>query len=96
MTLSPIVHRLEQEIATLSFEEKLWLLAQIAQQVQPPLPSLDLVQNLREKASDEAESIIVDGRIQREDGVLMIVGAIQENADVLDEIWKERIQELMG
>jgi len=34
-TLSPIVQKLEREIAALSFDEKLWLLAQIAQQIQP-------------------------------------------------------------
>jgi hypothetical protein len=34
-TRSAVVRKLEREIAFLPFEEKLWLLAQIAQQIQP-------------------------------------------------------------
>jgi hypothetical protein len=46
LPLSPNIHKLEREIAALSFEEKLWLLAQIAQQVQPSLAAQLPVENL--------------------------------------------------
>jgi hypothetical protein len=45
LPLSPNIHKLEREIAALSFEEKLWLLAQIAQQVQPSLAAQLPVEN---------------------------------------------------
>jgi len=60
-TLSPIVQKLEREIAALSFEEKLWLLAQIAQQIQPKSRRKNLV-DLDAELLDMAN----DPEIQRE------------------------------
>jgi hypothetical protein len=52
-TPSLALHRLEREISELSTGDKLWLLAQIAQQLQPPKPSLSsLEQTLMEMAND--------------------------------------------
>jgi hypothetical protein len=95
--VSAIVHRLEQEIASLSFEEKLWLLTQIAQQIQPSFSRANPLED-REESPSQAESpqsAITDG-LQRQDGVLMIIGSVQGNPDTLNEIREERMQELMG
>ena len=55
MVTSPslVRHRLEREISDLPTADKLWLLAQIAQQLQPPNPKiLSLEQTLMEMAND--------------------------------------------
>ncbi len=50
---SPVLHRLEREIFDLPTADKLWLLAQIAQQLQPPNPKTSsLEQTLMEMAND--------------------------------------------
>ncbi len=52
-TPSLVLHRLEREIFDLSTTDKLWLLAQIAQQLQPPNPEISsLEQTLIEMAND--------------------------------------------
>jgi hypothetical protein len=94
---SSIVHRLEQEIATLSFEEKLWLLTQIAQQIQPSFSKTNLIEEPEELLNQvEVPQISTTGELQRQDGILMIIGSVQGNPNTLDEIREERIQELMG
>jgi hypothetical protein len=45
ISMSPSLHRLSQEIAVLSLTEKLWLLAQIALQVQPDFSIDNLATN---------------------------------------------------
>ena len=53
MASSPILHRLEREIFDLPTADKLWLLAQIAQQLQPQNPKIQsLEQTLLEMAND--------------------------------------------
>lgn len=50
---SPVLHRLEREIFDLPTADKLWLLAQIAQQLQQPNPKpSSLEQILMEMATD--------------------------------------------
>ncbi len=52
-TPSLVLHKLEREIFDLSTTDKLWLLAQIAQQLQPPNPKISsLDQTLMEMAND--------------------------------------------
>jgi hypothetical protein len=84
--LSPHIYKLESEIAALSFEEKLWLLAQIAQQVQPLLAV-----QLPTEFTTYTEEVLCGN-----DGVLVMVGTVEGNVDnILDEVREERIQELM-
>ena len=48
---SSLAHKLEREIALLPFEEKLWLIAQIARQIQPvAIPNNEI--ELSEMAND--------------------------------------------
>jgi hypothetical protein len=52
-TPSLVLHKLEREISDLSTTDKLWLLAQIAQQLQPPNPKIpSLEETLMEMAND--------------------------------------------
>jgi hypothetical protein len=52
-TPSLVLYKLEREISDLSTTDKLWLLAQIAQQLQPPNPKISsLEQTLMEMAND--------------------------------------------
>lgn len=64
MTLSPslVLRRLEREIFDLPASDKLWLLAQIAQQLQQPNPEgSSLEQTLMEMANDpQIQQEIVD------------------------------------
>jgi hypothetical protein len=100
LPLSPNIHKLEREIAALSLEEKLWLLAQIAQQVQPSLAARLPVNapNLQQEDIEISESApLLEGQLLRKGGVLVIEGALEGDADgILDEVREERIQELMG
>lgn len=61
---STILHRLEREIFDLPAADKLWLLAQIAQQLQPPNPKLSsLEQTLIDMANDpqiQQEIAVID------------------------------------
>ena len=64
MTPSLVLQRLEREIFALSTTDKLWLLAQIAQQLQPPtLKISSLEQTLMEMTNDpqiQQEIAVID------------------------------------
>jgi hypothetical protein len=62
--LSPSLHRLAREISVLSLTEKLWLLAQIALQIQPDFP----IDNLAKGVFSEVDLLEMakDPEIQRE------------------------------
>ena len=66
MVMSPslVRNRLEREISDLPTADKLWLLAQIAQQLQPPNPKiLSLEQTLIEMANDpqiQQEIVVIE------------------------------------
>jgi hypothetical protein len=100
LPLSPNIHKLESEIAALSFEEKLWLLAQIAQQVQPSFAArlpVDAPNFQREGIEISESAPLLEGQLLRKGGVLVIEGSLEGDVDgILDEVREERIQNLMG